>query len=155
MSGLALLLAAAAVGYVSYPLLRRCPEGESTATPVEPREVEVGGVLYESEAEWALERLLGRACAGTPTATARTSRTDLEGQIEAWVASVRDERRRARAGRRVLCQACGKPFRPGDHYCARCGQPHPAICVHCGVRYRPGDRFCTQCGAAVPGGRER
>ncbi len=151
MSAIAVLLVVVVVGYVASPLIRRDAKEEPPPKSIEPEGLEVDGVVYESEAEWALERLLGRAGAGVPAA--RASRSELEAEIEAWVAAVSDERRRARVSRRVTCQVCGKPFRPGDNYCARCGHPHPGICAHCGARYRPGDRFCTQCGAAIAGGQ--
>ncbi|MDI7276117.1 MAG: zinc ribbon domain-containing protein [Anaerolineae bacterium] len=149
-----LLLAAAVVVYVSYPLFRRRGGAQAVAVALSPDAFVVDGVAYESEEEWALERALGRAGEGAEGVYAFRARADLDAGIEQQVAALRLERREARAGgRRLVCEGCGKPFRSGDNYCARCGQPHPSICLRCGERVRPGDRFCTRCGAAVAGGQ--
>ncbi len=58
----------------------------------------------------------------------------------------------------TLCPGCGKPVRPDDVFCSRCGyslaqDTRPArpkvsanACVKCGYTFRAGDAFCVKCG---------
>ena len=149
------VLAAGLVTYVAYPLLARRGGWQPMELAVAPQTLVVHGVAYESEEEWAVERALDKAGDGKPEASAFRSEAELAIQIERQVAAVRSQLKAARArGRRPLCLNCGKVFQPGDHFCARCGSPHPHICPQCGERHRPTDAFCTRCGLALPGGEE-
>jgi len=69
------------------------------------------------------------------------------------------------------CPNCGKPLRPGAHFCGHCGATIPAeptkalsgkdnpefqsgafggsLCPHCGNSIRPGAKFCPSCGKSI------
>ena len=150
------LLTVAAVAYVAYPLFCRQREGQLAVLAALPRTLVAGGVAYETEDEWAVDRALGKAGSGQPELQASFVEADLEAEIERQVAAIRTERREARASKkRTTCENCGKPFQSGDRFCARCGAPHPNVCPECGERHRPEDRFCTSCGTALLGGYEQ
>lgn len=138
--------------YVLWPLLKPSAAATQPAQPLLPCCV-VDGVNYGTEAEWAIERVLGRAGEGEPDADAAQQRAALAAELERRVEQVRHERRSARMQKgRVLCSECGRPFGAGDRYCARCGEPHPSVCRRCGERHRPDDRYCSSCGLALPSG---
>lgn len=150
-----LLLAAAAVAYVGYPLFSQRGTQRTVVMAVAPETLVIHGVAYDSEEEWAVDRALDKAEDGEPELAPRRSQAQVEAEIERKVAGIRRARKAAPAEvKRLVCDNCGKPFQAGDHYCARCGAPHPRVCPQCGERHKAGDRFCTQCGAALPGGSE-
>jgi len=58
------------------------------------------------------------------------------------------------------CLQCGKPYQPGDAFCAGCGQSLPAVeippaaevtpaCPDCGAPAHSDDAFCAKCGASL------
>ncbi len=155
MNGLlVMLLTAAALSYVTAPLLRREAAPCRLLLP-EPSEALVAeGITYSGEDEWAIDRALGKAGHGEPMRRVESTQQDLDAEIERRVAALRAERREARTrSRRIVCSACGKAFQAGDRFCARCGEPHPSVCPQCGERHHPDDCFCTRCGAPLQEGR--
>ena len=53
------------------------------------------------------------------------------------------------------CTQCGRPYEPGQSFCAGCGRPilqtpseSSAVCPACGAALLFGARFCAQCGHA-------
>jgi hypothetical protein len=56
---------------------------------------------------------------------------------------------------RLTCPHCTQPVRPGDAFCARCGQSLAGvevkenICPACGYEHQPDDAFCARCGTAL------
>lgn len=152
-----LLITAAAVAYVGYPLL--APGGarrQSTLLTVEPDVVIVAGVSYANEEEWAVDRALDKADDGKPEREVGPSLEDVDAEIERRVAAARSKRRKEQAEgqvKRTLCPVCGKPFQAGDRFCGRCGAPHPNVCPQCGERHRPDDLHCAHCGSALSGGQ--
>jgi predicted amidophosphoribosyltransferase len=111
------------------------------------------GVTYESEEEWAVDRKLGKVGEAEPEMRSYRALAYLEEEIEQRVATIRAQRREARArSKRTLCAGCGKAFQAGDRYCARCGEAHPNSCPKCGERHHASDRYCTRCGMVLPRG---
>ncbi|HOG47978.1 MAG TPA: zinc ribbon domain-containing protein [Anaerolineae bacterium] len=150
-----LLLTAAAVAYVGYPLLARRGDQQPMLLIVEPEAMVIAGVAYASEEEWVIDRALDKADDGVPEATAGPSLEEIDVEIERRVADLRRQRsEQPSASKRAVCQECGKPFQGGDRFCGRCGAPHPNVCPQCGERHLPGDLFCARCGAALSGGQE-
>ncbi len=150
-----LLLTAVAVAYVGYPLLAGRDKRQPLRLTVEADTVTIAGVAYGSEEEWAVDLALDKADDGVPAAEAGPSPEEIDIAIERRVASLRKQRKEQQAApKRAVCPQCGKPFQAGDHYCARCGAPHPNVCPRCGERHRPGDLFCARCGMALTGGQE-
>ena len=72
---------------------------------------------------------------------------DLDARIEAEVLSVRQILRAERDDN--VCPTCGRPFSPGDLFCAGCGARLSAACAGCGRAVRSMDLFCTACGAEL------
>ncbi|MEZ4412155.1 MAG: zinc ribbon domain-containing protein [Gemmatimonadales bacterium] len=71
---------------------------------------------------------------------------DIEAQVAARVATLRDDGRTA-----VACGACGAHAGPGSRFCPECGKPlgGPAACPKCGTDLPSGSRFCAACGGRV------
>ncbi len=72
----------------------------------------------------------------------------LERAVEAEIAA----RRAALSGSGRTCPKCGRPSTPEDKFCASCGASLPAavpiakLCPQCGRPFEAGDRFCAGCG---------
>ncbi len=79
-----------------------------------------------------------------------TDRT-LEQTVEAEIAA----RRAALSGGSRPCPKCGRLATPEDKFCASCGTPLPAaapvarLCPKCGRPFEADDRFCAGCGQAL------
>src|SRR5437763_5167536 len=44
------------------------------------------------------------------------------------------------------CPECGTENKPGQRFCAHCGEPLATPCPACGAPNDPGDLFCGECG---------
>ena len=125
----ALLLTAAAVAYVVRPLLADVGHRPQQLLAIATDGYVVGGVVYASEEEWAIDRALGRADDRDPQLLAQERQAELEDEVEQRVAAIREQRKpRQGRARRAACPQCGKPFQPGDRFCPRCGAPRPQLC---------------------------
>lgn len=71
---------------------------------------------------------------------------DLEAQVAARVATLRDDGRTASE-----CASCGAHVGPGAQFCPECGKRlgSPAGCPKCGTTLPAGSRFCAACGGRV------
>jgi rRNA maturation endonuclease Nob1 len=49
----------------------------------------------------------------------------------------------------LACPDCGRPYQPGDAFCAACGASLADTCPQCGAPYHPGDAFCARCGTPL------
>ncbi len=146
----ALLLTAAAVAYVVYPLLSPVSTRRPELLAVAADRYVIDGVAYASEEEWAIDRALDKAGERDPQSLAEEWQAECEDEVEQQVAAIREQRKPKRArAKRAVCLQCGKPFQPGDRFCPRCGAPHPQLCPRCGERHSAGDRYCARCGAAL------
>lgn len=76
---------------------------------------------------------------------------DLVESVEAEVASL--VKHAVAADKHALaCPDCGRPYRPGDIFCAACGASLADTCPQCGAPHRPEDAFCVRCGAPLTEG---
>lgn len=73
---------------------------------------------------------------------------DLVAAVEAEVSALIQHA--VASGKHALaCPDCGRPYQPGDAFCAACGASLADTCPQCGVLYHPGDAFCARCGTPL------
>jgi hypothetical protein len=73
---------------------------------------------------------------------------DLAAAVEAEVNSLIQHA--GASGKHALaCPDCGRPYQPGDAFCAACGASLADTCPQCGALYHPGDAFCARCGTPL------
>ncbi len=174
---LAILLVAAALLAVAYPILAKAPNAKAATTATETldellaqrdaamqalRELNfdhrVGKISDEDFAifEASLKHEAAQALRALDEWEAQAD-DDLEQDMEREIAARRSQ---LTTGARV-CPSCGRPAADDDKFCAICGAPlaqAPApvtvsveepSCPKCGRRAEPGDRFCAGCGQAL------
>ena len=49
----------------------------------------------------------------------------------------------------MACPHCGTEIRPGQKFCAECGQALSSSCAECGTPYEGLPKFCAECGATI------
>ncbi len=172
---LAILLSAAAVLGVAYPILAkaranvpgRASAQEQLAELLAQREAafqalrelqfdhRVGKITDEDFV--AFEANLKQHAAETLRALDRWE-AEADAQLERLIERELKQRRAAARATGLRCPTCGRPAEPEDRFCAACGAalPEPSVataalaCPACGHGYEVGDRFCAGCGAAIP-----
>jgi hypothetical protein len=173
---LAILLSAAALLAVAYPILARTRAAEPPASTAQEQLDELLGqrdAVLQALRELAFDRNVGKITAEDFTAfEAHLKRTAVDSlrALDQWEAEADDEldlalERMVRARKSALatgeraCPSCGRPAAPEDKFCAACGALVPATvelpstgpgCPNCGQPYEPGARFCAGCGQARP-----
>lgn len=164
----ALVLAAVAFAFVTYPLFQeREEEKEAAVNPhleglhskrdaalLAVKELEfdfASGHLSEEDYEALRERYEGRASAlDREIERAGGRASTLEDDLEREILQLRRSRPKGSpATEGVVCPQCGLKSREGEKACPRCGSPLPLLCPKCGASYRRGDRFCPRCGVTL------
>jgi predicted nucleic acid-binding Zn ribbon protein len=169
---LAILLTAAALIGVAYPIIARTHEAKHvTSTTKETLDEllarrdaafqalrdlsfdhRVGKITDEDFVTF--EANLKQVAAGALQALDEWEKEADEGLaqvIEAEIAA----RRVALSGGGRTCPKCGRPATPEDKFCASCGAPLPAavpvarLCPRCGRPFEADDRFCAGCGQSL------
>jgi len=72
------------------------------------------GTVYAGRAEAELDRALGRL-----------AEEEAGEEIEKKTRAAQRKRKRARPVEKAACPNCGRPYEPGDRFCARCGHELP------------------------------
>jgi hypothetical protein len=171
---LAILLTAAALLAVAYPILANAPAARPATTATESLDELLGqrDAAMQALRELNFDHRVGKISdedfavfdASLKHEAAETLRAldqweaqadaDLDADMESEIAARRSQ---LTAGARA-CPACGRPAADDDKFCAICGAalaqaPAPAVlpaeeaaCPQCGRRVDPGDRFCGGCG---------
>lgn len=168
---IAMILAAIAVGFVGYPLLKANPE-EVAEPPVEEETVEEELVaqkeaVYEAISELNFDHAMGNLSDQDHDELReryKLKALNLMKQIdEVEQAKAAQpfggrtqppERRTTAASRRTrdgggssaFCSGCGARLSPDDRFCAKCGQPLTSGCPNCGADSDPEDVYCASCG---------
>lgn len=78
-----------------------------------------------------------------------TTNLDLDAQIEAEIAALRQISGPAAATSGATCPACRQTARPGDNFCRSCGNRLAQSCPDCGASVHAADHFCERCGAEL------
>ena len=171
---LAILLTAAAMFAVAYPILLRSNSSRPMAVSAQET---LDELLAQRDAAFhALRELNFDHQVGKITdedfvvfeAHLKQVAADALRALDGWEAEADDKldraieravRQRRATGGAVsrACSACGQLGKPEDKFCATCGAalPEPgapqdgAACPACGLPHQEGDRFCAGCGAAL------
>jgi len=67
-------------------------------------------VVCADREEAELDRALGRL-----------AEEEVEEELEKKGRAARRKRKRARPAKKAVCPKCGRPYEPGDRFCAKCG----------------------------------
>lgn len=105
------------------------------------------------EAEAALDAEIESAVAelrsdGNGHSVPREHSADLVAAVEAEVNSL-IQHAMASGKHALACPDCGRPYQPGDAFCAACGASLADTCPQCGALHHPGDAFCARCGTPL------
>jgi rubrerythrin len=174
---LAILLAAAALLAVAYPILTKAPAAKPATTAAETLDELLGqrDAAMQALRELNFDHRVGKISdedfavfdASLKHEAAETLRaldawemqadTEIDQVMEAEIAA----RRAQLIASARTCPSCGHPAADEDKFCAICGAvladapaPPPAVaeepsCPKCGRRADPSDRFCAGCGQAL------
>jgi len=172
---LAVLLTAAALLAVAYPILLKAPDAKPATTSAESLDELLGqrDAAMQALRELNFDHRVGKISdedfavfdASLKHEAAETLRAldEWEAQADAEIDQAMEDEittRRSQliAGART-CPSCGHPAADEDKFCAICGAAlaeaqavlpaEEPVCSKCGRRVDPGDRFCAGCGQAI------
>lgn len=171
----ALLVAALAIAFVAYPLLRRSTAAGSYTT----RDDELDQLLAAREgayrairdldfdyqtgklAEEDYRQLRAKYAARAVSVMQALDQRDEEGEglaldtvleqeiLEARRKIARPAAQTTHQADVLTCPECGRERAPEDRFCAGCGASLAQLCPDCGAPFDEGDRFCARCGARL------
>lgn len=167
---IAMILAAIAVGFVGYPLLKTNPE-EVVEPLVEEKTVEEELIaqkeaVYEAISELNFDHAMGNLSDQDHDelreryklkALSLMKQIDEVEQAKAAQplggrtrsperGTAASRRTRQSGGSGTFCSGCGAKLSPDDRFCAKCGQPVASGCPSCGADSDPEDVYCASCG---------
>jgi len=171
---LAILLTAAALLAVAYPILAKAPSAKPATTATESLDELLGqrDAAMQALRELNFDHRVGKisdedfavfdaSLKHDAAATLRAldqweaqTEDDLDQDMESAIAARRSQLTTGARG----CPSCGRPAAAADQFCAICGAAladeltpvslpaEEAACPKCGRHADPGDRFCAGCG---------
>lgn len=167
-----IIIAAAAVALVGYPLFARGPSSrrargasnsnenslsellrKKQAVYDELKEIDFDfkmGKISEGDYEQMMQAHRAEAVEILKAIEGASGKEDFDKDIEARVMDLRKSSRGAKkAPAATTCHNCGQRLGSGEKFCPACGSRMASICPGCGAETAEGDNFCRGCGAKL------